>query len=180
MNKIGIFVGDFNSITNAHLMVANESLKLLNEVWFCPFFSENYTQKVDMIKLAIGESKEKKFKCIECAIDEFNDFNNLNDFLDNIDNNDESVEFVLLVGVDTYLKMPTWKKALEINKKYKFIIAKRGEKDDFDKKNEDIIIDCFSTISSKIVRERVNNNKNTKFLIPNSVISYIKKNKIKY
>lgn len=172
MEKIGIFLGNFNPPTIAHFIVANQALSIVDEVWFIPLKKECSFNK-EMLEISIKETKEKKFILKNFDIEDYSDIYQL---LENIVHEDN--EFFILSGMDTFLKMPTWKNSLEINKKYKFIVVKRGEKEETNKKENDILIEGYTTISSDVVREKIKNGTSIKFLVPNSILKYLKKNKI--
>ncbi len=173
MKKIGIFLGNFNPPTIAHFIVANQALNIVDQVWFIPLIKEDISNSKEMLEISIKEAREKRFLLKHYYIE---DYSEVYDMLECISTSE--YEFFILSGMDTFLKMPTWKNAIELDKKYKFIIAKRGEKEETNKKESDILIDGYTTISSEIVREKIKSKSDIKFFVPDSVRKYLKKEKL--
>jgi len=174
MKKIGIFLGNFNPPTVAHFIVANQALNFVDYVWFVPFINDKLAHIEQMLSLSIQETKQKRFILHQARISDYSDIFEMLEKNINI----PSCEFFIIAGMDTFLQMPKWKNAIELDKKYKFIVAKRGEKEETNKKEDDILIEGYTTISSEIVRDNIKKNINIKFLVPDSVRKYLKKNKI--
>jgi len=189
MKSIGIYGGTFDPIHTGHLITAQSvcELRKLDKIIFIPsFISPHKTDRItsspkhriNMLKLAIKgipyfdySDIEIKKKNISYTI---NTIRALKSSYENIE---------LIIGYDNLITFDTWKEPDKILELVKLVVLRREVKEEnliqnkyFDKAVlvETPIIEIYGTE----IRERVRNNKNINFLVPQKVMVYIYKHNL--
>lgn len=189
-----VFIGSFNPVTKAHLMVAKEILKIpeVEKIIFVPV-SDLYAKaslntdghhrlkmlelvcKKDMIvsdiELSLAQNLQRQPKTYETLTALGGDHQDL----------------ALLIGMDNYFDFPTWYKAEELLKRFKVMVYPRGnEQADVSLSplyepyhDRFIFIDALkiSDISATKVRKLLHEQGNVKDLLDEKVIAYINEHK---
>jgi len=189
MKSIGIYGGTFDPIHTGHLITAQSvcELRKLDKIIFIPsFISPHKTDRItsspkhriNMLKLAIKgipyfdySDIEIKKKNISYTI---NTIRALKSSYENIE---------LIIGYDNLITFDTWKEPDKILELVKLVVLRREVKEEnliqnkyFNKAVlvETPIIEIYGTE----IRERVRNNKNINFLVPQKVMVYIYKHNL--
>ena len=130
---IGLFFGSFNPIHKGHVSVARAALEssVLAEIWFVvspmnPFKDDKdlapAIHRVEMVKGALINEPRMKACDVELSLP-IPSYTSIT--LEHLKTLHPNVEFVLLVGWDTFQSMPQWHRAVDVMK-YKKIIYPRG------------------------------------------------------
>ena len=189
--KIGIFGGAFDPIHNGHLILAQsvmETMKL-DEIWFIPanyhiFKKESEISfaehRYSMVKMAVKNND--KFKCLDIEIKKkkisysYETLTELKKFY-------ADIKFYFIIGADNLNTFNEWKSADKIFELCEVVVFgrpdvklnKEGEK--YYKKSRWIKTPLIE-ISSSEIRKRFMTGKTNRYLIPESVNSYINDNNI--
>mgnify|MGYP003658334077 CR=1 FL=1 len=183
MKKIGLYFGSFNPVTTGHMLVAQESLEHVDEVWFIlsphnPHKDEkdllDENSRYEMLVEALVDSDNPRFKASTIEFDMDKPSYTINT-IDALKEKHKDVSFHIITGTDAYMTVTFWKKGVDLLQQIPFIIVKRGYKDDFNLKDSDIVIDGYSTMSATVVRNKVKNNKPLGYLVPGGVENLIKR-----
>ena len=193
--KIGIMGGTFNPIHNGHLILGQTAYEQfdLDEVLFMPNkkpyykkLSKNITddQRCDMVKLAIADNDAFTFSDIEVTR-EGNTYTI--DTLRILTEQNPDCEYYFIMGADSLFHFDSWKEPEEITKLAVLLVATRETMATLDIESqieylqseyENARIEClFSSsleISSSQLRKRCRDGKSIRYLVPDSVASYIK------
>ncbi len=186
--RIGILGGTFDPIHLGHLVLAEqvkEKLKL-NRVIFIPCFRPPHKpgrklspakDRFRMTQLALEGNPSFSISDIELKRKGFSytveTLRQLNELY-------PKSQIYFLTGSDVLDEIHTWKDPEEIYKLAKVIIAKRPGFDEFDPQNrfakKSIIVEITGVdVSSSQIRERVKRGRSIKYLVPEKVEGYIKK-----
>jgi nicotinate-nucleotide adenylyltransferase len=189
MNRIGIFGGTFDPPHKAHIAIAEQAKKqfLLNGVIFVPAYipphkllktSTNASQRLAMVKLAIGRKAGYKVSALELrrggisfTIDTLRAFHK----------RFPRTEIVLILGADNLSQFRYWKAPDEILKLANLAIYRRKG---FDKalKNTHITFEIVEgrllQISSTELRRRIQHELPVSQYISKQVLAYIKKHSL--
>jgi nicotinate-nucleotide adenylyltransferase len=181
--KIGILGGSFDPPHFGHLLVARQTLEIMNldEVWLMPYFAHNWdstvspaTDRLAMANLIV----EPKIK----VSDEEINFNQKSYTIDTIRRlkNKYSHDFYWIVGTDILAEFNRWKDPDDLQKEVKFLVFQRNGyqmpqllPSAFEKVVSPDLVS--SNISSTIVRNRLVKGLSVVGLIPEAVLVYIKK-----
>jgi nicotinate-nucleotide adenylyltransferase len=189
MKTVGIFGGTFDPIHIGHLITAQSiyEIRKLDKIIFIPsFISPHKTgrtsslseHRINMLKLAIEHIPyfdysdiEIKKKNISFTINTIQD---LKAVYENIE---------LIIGFDNLIVFDKWKAPDKILKLVKLVVLRRKVKEEnilrnkyFDKA---IFVDTpLVEIFGTEIRERVKNNQNINFLVPQKVMAYIYKHNL--
>ena len=185
-----IFIGSFNPITKAHIMVAKEVLNIkdVDKIIFVPV-SDLYN------KNSLNTSIYHRIKMIEFALEDNMLVSDIEERIARRLNrqpktfetllalNEEYQNLVLLIGMDNYFDLPTWYKIDELLTKFKVMVYPRGkEKNDIEKsslyaKYHDSFIfinpKVVSDISATIVRDKIRRHEDVDELLDERVKEYI-------
>lgn len=200
--KTGLYFGSFNPPTIAHMIVAiaaKEQFKL-DEVEFVISPQNPFKKNKDLCSF---EHRYKMMdKCsswdMEWDIDGVfatyiaNDVENtlpkpsytadtLRFLKDKSTDYYRKTNYYLIVGQDCFVEMRKWKDYKYILENFPIIVYPRDSKIKFrfDKKYKIHYLDAHRIdISSTMIRERIKKGKSIKFMVPDSVVEYIKKHKL--
>jgi nicotinate-nucleotide adenylyltransferase len=193
MKKIGLLGGTFDPIHNGHLIIA-EYLRVelqLDEIWFIPTqihaLKENEgisspDIRNEMLKLAI--SNHENFKCLDIELTR----PGVSYTIDTLELLLEKYhalnpQFYFFIGMDNVNDLPRWKNPEQILAKSQVVAFGRpGFKPSNEVKNLLSAIQFIHVplleISSTVIRERVSEGKSIRYLVPDSVLHYIKENQL--
>ncbi|TXC90020.1 nicotinate-nucleotide adenylyltransferase [Metabacillus litoralis] len=182
--KIGILGGTFDPPHFGHLLIASEILNnmQLSEVWFIPnqipphktekHFSDS-RHRLNMLKLALKDHDQFKINTVEL---EREGPSYTYDTIHILREQYPEYSFHFIIGADMIEFLPHWHKIDEIIKLVSFIGVKRhGYKTETDYPVKEIKIPMFD-VSSTMLRERLNKNESTAYLLPEDVKRYIEGN----
>lgn len=184
MKKIGILGGTFDPPHFGHLLMANEvcfQLKL-DEVWFLP------NQKPPHKIKTSDTTTENRFKMLEKAIEnnpcfkiETMEFDRSGpsytiDTMKILKNKFPAYEFYFIIGADMIEYLPNWYQINELLQMVQFVGVKRpgyNEQSTF----PILYVDAPQMdVSSKLIRKRVQEKETIRYLLPETVRTYIKEN----
>ena len=188
--------GTFDPIHNGHLVTAEavrDSLSL-DEVLFIPSARPPHKRDREIIstehRLAmtiLATCFNKHFRVSTIEINR-QGYSYAVDTLDTLKNDYEvGTEFYFILGADAALELSTWHNAQELIGKCQFVVATREGtefnietvENDFKIKGHIKKIDTPKIeISSTEIRNKVANGRSIRYLVPDSVESYIKKEKL--
>lgn len=189
MGKIGIYGGSFDPIHNGHLITALYVLerRRLDKIIFVPCnisphkISQNYSannHRLEMVKLAT-----KDFPNFEVSDYEIQkgDISFTYDTLLHYSKIHKKIE--LIIGYDNLVVFDTWKNPDEIIKLARLLVLKRnsisGVRTHHNYYEKAVFMQNPTVeISSTDIRTRIKRNKILNSLIPDSVLDYIKNNKL--
>lgn len=184
MKTIGIYGGTFDPIHTGHLITAQSvcELRKLDKIIFIPsFISPHKTDRItsspkhriNMIKLAIKGIPYFDYSDIEIKK---RDISYTIDTIRALKSSYENIE--LIIGYDNLVTFDTWKEPDKILELVKLIVLRRKVKEYNSQRNkyfkkavfaETPLIEIYGTE----IRERIRNNKNINFLVPQKVMVYI-------
>lgn len=184
--KIGLLFGSFNPVHIGHLIIANSmiDLALLDEVWLVvtplnPFkkrdelLDEN--ERLKMVNLAIGDNKKLRSSDIEFDLPKPNYSIETILFLKQ---KFPQNKFYLVMGEDNLLKFDQWKDYDKIFEEVEVLVYPRPYTPNTQLKIHPRV-HIFNTplldISSTYIRENIKYGKSIKYLVPESVETYIMK-----
>lgn len=193
--KVGIMGGTFDPIHNGHLIIAQCALESyqLDEILFVPSgipwlkdISKvlNKKTRVSLTGLAIEGNQSFALSTIE--IDrEGNSYSYKT--VEELKEQNPDVDYYFIMGADSLFEIETWKNPAELMKNCIILVAVRDEYNDI-QMNEQIHylqekyhaeINLLQTprldISSTDIRRKVAEGKSIRYMLPDSVIDYIKK-----
>jgi nicotinate-nucleotide adenylyltransferase len=184
--KIGIFGGSFSPIHMGHLVIAEfiRSEKNLDKVLFIPLGIPSHREddlasvddRINMVKLAIKSNShfemldiEAKKKAKSYTVDTLRELKKI--YPDDV--------FFEIIGEDSACYLNSWKEYEALIEETKFFVFRRnGYSYDLGLKNVEVVDTPLIDISSTVIRQRIIENKSIKYLVPEEVEEYIKKNKI--
>lgn len=182
MKKIGIFGGTFDPPHFGHLLMANEvcfRLKL-DEIWFLPNQQPPHKKKtsnttnenrLQMLQRAIEGQPQFKIETVEFKR---SGPSYTIDTLKILKKAYPGNEFYFIIGADMIEYLPNWHQIHELMDLVRFVGVKRPgytEVTDF----PIIYVEApLIDISSKMIRNRIQNKETIRYLLPETVIEYIK------
>lgn len=186
--KIGIFGGSFSPIHNGHLQIAEDCLieMGLDKIIFLPNAKPphknvekfSFENRVEMLKLAIEDNEKFEISLVE--EDFLKTHYSYNTMKENFCNDKD--KFYFIMGDDEFLNISSWyeyEKFLEITsvivflRKYNLDFILDKNKDLIEKYDINIVKNSVISISSTDIRNRMNEKKSIKYLIPKKVCKYI-------
>ncbi|NMD70629.1 nicotinate-nucleotide adenylyltransferase [Bacillus sp. DNRA2] len=186
MNKIGILGGTFDPPHNGHLLIANEVLEALelDEIWFLPNQEPPHKSKsggasnIDRIKmLELATCGHPKFRIEKLELERsgpsytYETMKLMNEMFPEID-------FYFIIGADMVEYLSKWYKIDQLINIVKFVGVNRP---DYEEITEFPIINVTVPemgVSSKLIRDRLKENKTIRYLVPESVQEYIEEKKL--
>lgn len=198
MKKIGIMGGSFNPIHLGHLILAEHAYEQaeLDSVLFMPLKNPPHKDsavmvseehRINMIKLAIEDNSAFEYSDIEIRRE---GTTYTADTLSVLTSSNPDHHYYFIVGSDAFLNMQNWKTPHIIFQLSTIIVAGRDlvsrdmleEQELYLKKHYEakvLFLDMpFIGISSKEIRNRVNNNKSISYLVTDKVHQYIEANRL--
>ncbi|MBD1382072.1 nicotinate-nucleotide adenylyltransferase [Metabacillus arenae] len=186
MNKIGILGGTFDPPHYGHLLIASEvlsSLKL-DQIWFMPNHTPPHklngahsasAHRVKMIEKAIEGNQSFKVQTIEL---EREGRSYTYDTMMLLKESYPDTSFYFIIGADMIEYLPKWHKINQLLNIVTFVgVLRPGYKSETNYPVFMVKVPQFD-VSSTMIRERIINRMQTNYLLPDSVISYIKENKL--
>ena len=184
MIKIGFFGGSFNPPTIAHFKIVQKSIKEfgLDKIVIIPM-GDKY-EKSELISFKYRyEMLKQTFKEIpKVEISKMQD-NQVKrsyaiDSLRKIDAIYSNSKNYFIMGLYNYCKIKDWKDSDELLNQYEYIVFKRDNIKIPYFSNKAHFIDVSIDISSKQVRNMIQNNSNLENVLNKEVIEFIKKNNL--
>ncbi|EHL73519.1 MULTISPECIES: nicotinate-nucleotide adenylyltransferase [Bacillus] len=184
--RVGILGGTFNPPHIGHLIIANEVLCALglNEVRFMPNYEPPHKQKMDsvsvedrlaMVSLAIAD--HPKFTIEEIELLRMGKSYTY-DTMVLLKEREPDTEFYFIIGGDMIEYLPKWYRIEELCKLVQFVGVKRPNYS-VDTPYPVLIVDVPEIqLSSSLIRKKIAKNETVKYLLPDSVIAYIKENRL--
>lgn len=181
MNRIGILGGTFDPPHIGHLIIAQEVKDALNleQVWFIPTYEPPHKDvatlevrnRIEMLRLALEDNDAFILNTIET---ERSGKSYTIDTMRLLEEKYPNTDFYFIIGADMVEYLPNWYNIDELMNMVQFVGVKRSGyelKSPYPIKVVDIpMVD----ISSSVIRNRIREKKSIKYLVPDSVYSYIK------
>lgn len=192
--KIGIMGGTFNPIHIGHLIIAEQAWEQfeLDKVLFMPASQpphkmgeaiEEDINRVAMVRLAIHNNPH-----FELSLFEVNrqGVSYTAETLRQLTKQYPNTEFCFIMGGDSIVDIETWREPKTVMELGHLLACTRNDVDDTrltkeikylkDKYHEEIrkLMIPQIDISSTMIRERIQNDLSIKYMVPDSVLSYIK------
>lgn len=184
MRKIGLLGGTFDTPHHGHLLIANEVFHELelDEIWFLPNQEPPHKKKsalistedrLNMLKLALEDVAYFKIETIEL---ERPGPSYTYDTIQQLKKLHPDKSFYFIIGADMVEYLPKWYKIDELVHMVSFVGVNRPTYQD--KTSYPIIhIDIPEfQVSSSLIRERIQEGKSIRYLLPDSLIEYLKEN----
>lgn len=186
MRKIGILGGTFDPPHHGHLLIANEALSglELDEVWFLPNQEPPHKKKSELIR------NQDRLNMLELAIQDVPYFkietrelerpgpSYTYDTMKELLELHSDVHFYFIIGADMVEYLPKWHKIDELIKLVSFIGVNRPAYSD-ETPYPIIHLDIPEfKVSSSLIRERIREGKTIRYLLPDSIIDYLKENNL--
>jgi len=188
--KIGLYLGTFNPIHNGHLIVANHLIEFseLEEVWLIVTPHNPHKQKaglldgyyrLEMVRMAIENYPKLKVSDIEFNLPQPN---YTFDTLVYIEKKFPQHQFSLIIGEDNLQTFDKWKNYKTILEQHDIYVYPRKSitqtitNSFYSHPNIHRINAPIIEISSTAVREAIQQNKSTSWLLPEKIWEYIDKN----
>ncbi|RSL31547.1 nicotinate-nucleotide adenylyltransferase [Salibacterium salarium] len=186
--KIGLFGGTFDPPHNAHLMIAQEALTVLNldEIWFIPVYSPPHKtreymahpdERLQMTQKAIADNPQFQVSTMEL------ERKGPSYTLETVDSLKEAypqTSFYFIIGGDMAEQLHLWKDIEKLKELVTFAVIDRPgySIQPIDLKEMKYINMPQVDISSSMIRERHRLGKNIRYYIPDSVWAFIKEKNI--
>lgn len=184
--KIGILGGNFNPVHFVHLMLADQALQDLNldQVWLMPEYLPPHvdeketiaaSHRIAMLELAIEGNPHL---ALELGEIERKGKSYTFDSLSVLTAAHPDMEFYFIIGSDMVDYLPKWYRIDELMQMVQFVAFKR----------EDVVNESaypvlwieapVMSLSSTLIRQIFKDKRTPNYLLPASVIAYIKKNQL--
>ncbi|HNX69442.1 MAG TPA: nicotinate-nucleotide adenylyltransferase [Candidatus Omnitrophota bacterium] len=182
--KIGIFGGTFDPVHFGHLELARSALVQfsLDKVIFVPAcqpphktelkYLTSPKDRYEMVRLAIAG--EPAFGISDCELNR-KGVSYTVDTLRYFEKQFPGAELFLILGQDAFEMIDTWHQPLEIRKRVKFLVAKRGLLPAMTLEIPDVswVRMPLCSISASGIREAIKQGKKTDDYLPQEVLRYI-------
>lgn len=197
MNKVGIMGGTFNPIHQGHLILAEQAYEQfgLDHVLFMPSKNPPHKNKsellsdehrTNMVMLAINKNPHFAISTLEL---EREGTTYTADTLNYLTKKHSDTMYYFIVGADSLFSMQNWMEPQTIFHLSTIIVAGRDTTNVEVENHIEYLNKTFGAhilqlsmpnieISSRIIRERIAENKTIRYFIPDEVIAYIKKNSL--
>lgn len=185
--KIGLYFGSFNPIHTGHLIIANHVLTEtdLQRVWFVvspqnPFKPSstllNEYDRLHLVQTAITDNDGFKAVDVEFSLPKPSYTAHTLAYLSE---KYPTYSFSIIMGSDSFQNLPVWKNSEAIINQYPLLVYKRPGFDILDDYGARIQVlqAPLLEISATHIRERVQQGKSIKYLVPESVEEEISTNR---
>jgi nicotinate-nucleotide adenylyltransferase len=186
VKRVGIFGGTFDPPHLGHLLMANEVLTSLNlsEIWFMPNHIPPHKQqeqvtdschRLKMLELAIADHPKFKVQPIEL---ERKGPSYTYETIQQLKEVYREHDFYFIIGADMVEYLPNWYKVNELIQMVTFVGVKRPG---FSLRTPYPLVEVEVpefAVSSSLIRERVQQGKSIKYLVPESVKLYIEEKRL--
>ncbi|MFP3916965.1 nicotinate-nucleotide adenylyltransferase [Lysinibacillus telephonicus] len=183
MRKVGILGGTFNPPHIGHLIMANEAFDALqlDEVRFMPNAIAPHKQLVD------DATMENRLRMVEIAIEPYDHFtietielelggiSYTYQTMKELCEREPDVQFYFIIGGDMIDSLHTWYKVDELVKIVEFVGLKRPGTQSASTYDVTMVEAPEIDLSSTLIRKRLKNGGTLKFLLPEGVEEYIRK-----
>lgn len=181
--QVGILGGNFNPVHNAHLLVADQVRQqlCLDEVFLMPEFIPPHVDKketiaeqhrLNMLMLAINGIEGLDIETIEL---ERQGISYTYDTMKYLTENNPDTDYYFIIGADMVEYLPKWHRIDELVELVQFVGVQRP-KYKVGTSYPVIWVDVpLMDISSTSVRELIKTGHTPNFMVPQSVLAYIKK-----
>lgn len=184
MKKVGILGGTFDPPHHGHLLIANEVQFALSfdEIWFMPNQEPPHKKKsaliknknrLDMLQLAIAENERFRVETIEL---QRQGPSYTADTIELLNERYPDTQFYFIIGADMIEYLPKWHRIDELVQLVQFVGVERpsySSQTHFPILYVDV---PAMDVSSSMIRERVRGGQTIRYLLPDSIIHYIKEN----
>lgn len=195
--KIGIMGGTFDPIHIGHLLLGEFAYEnfMLDEIWFLPngnpphkFTDESgvsLEDRIEMVRLAIADIPYFKENLFEATAEKHSyTYSTMKAF----NKMYPHYEFYFILGADSLFAIEQWKNFREIFPCCTILAAMRDDKDAKSMKEQIIYLNRkydadirllqapLVEISSTTIRKRVRKNLSIRYMVPDAVADYMKKN----
>lgn len=185
--KIGLYFGSFNPIHIGHLIIADtlQDQTDLDQVWFV-VSPQNPLKKrqslihefdrLKMVELAIHDNFHFRASDVEFAMPKPS---YTIDTLAYLTDQYPQHQFCLFLGSDNLSQLKRWKNYQTILDNYEiFVYPRPGESTTFEHPNIKLIDAPLLDISATFIRKSILAGKSVKYLLPESVVDYIRDKKL--
>ncbi|RKY31021.1 MAG: nicotinate (nicotinamide) nucleotide adenylyltransferase [Candidatus Omnitrophota bacterium] len=189
-NKIGIFGGCFDPVHIGHLVIAEFAYLQFNleKIIFIPAKIPPHkekvfatpTQRLEMLRLAISDNENFEVSDMEIKRE---GPSYTYDTIISFKMNNPGKKIYLIIGEDEFVNLHSWYKINELVKEVIFLVAPRFGKEikmphpDLNLKYEKIDSPRIE-VSSSFLRNQISSGIYPKYLIPERVLEYIKKERL--
>lgn len=177
--KVGLFFGSFNPIHLGHLIIANHIANFHTDaIWFIvspqnPFKKIedllDFRQRFLMVESAVVDDDRFKASDVEFKMPKPSYTINTLDFLSK---KYPDYNFSLIIGSDNLISLSSWKNAESIINNHQILVYERPDfKIDKESRHNNIMTlnAGLLDISSTFIRNLIAENKNVRYLLPESV-----------
>ncbi len=190
--KTGILGGVFNPVHTAHLIAAEEVRQQLNldRILFIPAANpphkntEGLTaaeKRFEMVRLAVSGNTYFEASDIEIKMTP-NVKSYTVDTLAAFKEKYKNDEFYLIIGMDQFKELHTWKEPQKLFRLSKVVVINRpGFTEDMQNEFSKLVTFVkipYMEISSSTIRERIKENKSIRYLVPEKVEEFIIENNL--
>lgn len=184
MSEVGLFFGSFNPIHTGHMIIAQTMFEYssIEELWFVvspqnPFKKTKSLlhefDRYDMVEVAIRENPKFKVSDIEFNMPKPN---YTIDTLTLLSEKHKDKKFRLIIGGDNMKNFHKWKNSEMILKNFGLLVYPRPNQDKtslIEHNNVEYIESPMLDISATFIRNAIKKGHSIKYLVPESVESYI-------
>ena len=178
--KIGLFFGSFNPVHCGHLAIAQAFLTQarLDQLWWIispqnphksPIELAPFSHRLAMMKIALSHQPDQIISDVEEAMPKPS---YTIDTLAFLEKQFPQNHWVLLMGSDSWNRLPTWKKGDEIENKYSIFVYPRTGEHEIRTGSYHLLAGTFHDVSSSHVRKEIQNQENSDCIDP-MVLQYI-------
>ena len=195
MKRIGIYGGSFNPIHTAHLITAEDVREQmhLDKILFIPSAQPPHkdsgvlleaSKRLEMVKLALEGNDDFEISDIELKLSGSTKSYTVNTLIALREHyKNEQVKLYLIIGMDQLIGLHTWKDPGKLFMLSEVIVINRPGyviqqvENEFAQRAVFVPVKSLD-ISSSDIRHRITENKSIKYLVPEKVEMYIKKNNL--
>ena len=195
MRRVGVLGGSFDPVHSGHLLLAEEILRelLLDEIIFMPTRIQPFKQdketasaedRINMLNLALASNNKFSITTVETDRDEVSYTVTSLKLLKKQMSDD--TELIFILGYDMLMNIRKWWNADELLETFSFAVGIRKgvESDEINQFIEGLrkeyntqiyaVQNRMFDLSSTEIKDRIKNGKSIKYLVPDTVIEYIK------